>query len=619
MKGVFDIKIHIDLVNLKNDRFTMILIKAIIWDLDDTFWEGTLSEEGISIIESNIELIKNLTARGIINSISSKNNFDDAKEVLIRHGVWDYFVFPKIGWYSKSGAIKDTINAMGLRPANILFIDDNHINLEETKSILTEINTLHPDSLSEIENIFDITGKPDPKHTRLQQYKIIEHKHQAKNNYDTNIDFLRSSNIKLCLDVVKDDDLARVSELVSRTNQLNFTKSRDTEHMLGDIIKSPEYDTFIATVHDNYGDYGTVGFIAINKDQHRLVHFLFSCRILNLGVEQFIYAHLSEPKLEVIGDVSAQLKTNNIPDWITLVEKGTYKTTSNEKRHKSQHICLKGGCDLTQMTIYLSKNNEIEEEVNFVTTGNTPVHPEHSYILLEKTQFKPNIPFLPKHAFETKIWDQKFDYVIYSTLMDYTQDLYQHKDGSITPFGGYSRPIQTKAISVNETEQINAFYREHTNIGPISTDNFYLNLNEILAKLPKKTKLIMLNGAEATPPSNNNPDCVQRHKDMNEVVDMFYRENTDRVILIDVRKHIKSSSDFSYDILHYKRHIYKQLSEELSSFIDQKTKSGNANLIYYIHRFKNQGIRQTMINSLVQIRFRILRLYKRMVLCRTKK
>ena len=54
-------------------------IKLVIWDLDETFWEGTLSEEGVKPIKDNIELIKELSERGIINSIVSKNNFDDVK------------------------------------------------------------------------------------------------------------------------------------------------------------------------------------------------------------------------------------------------------------------------------------------------------------------------------------------------------------------------------------------------------------------------------------------------------------------------------------------------------------------------------------------------------------
>ena len=50
-------------------------IKLVIWDLDETFWKGTLSEGQIYPIKKNIEIIETLTKRGIINSIVSKNDY----------------------------------------------------------------------------------------------------------------------------------------------------------------------------------------------------------------------------------------------------------------------------------------------------------------------------------------------------------------------------------------------------------------------------------------------------------------------------------------------------------------------------------------------------------------
>ena len=62
-------------------------IKLVIWDLDETFCKGTLSEEGIEVIEKNILIIRELTNRGIINSIVSKNDFTQAKHKLIELGI----------------------------------------------------------------------------------------------------------------------------------------------------------------------------------------------------------------------------------------------------------------------------------------------------------------------------------------------------------------------------------------------------------------------------------------------------------------------------------------------------------------------------------------------------
>lgn len=51
-------------------------IKLIIWDLDETFWKGILSEGPISPIKENLSLLQTLTDHGIVNSICSKNDYE---------------------------------------------------------------------------------------------------------------------------------------------------------------------------------------------------------------------------------------------------------------------------------------------------------------------------------------------------------------------------------------------------------------------------------------------------------------------------------------------------------------------------------------------------------------
>ena len=58
-------------------------------------------------------------------------------------------------------------------------------------------------------------------------------------------------------------------------------------------------------VSDKYGDYGIVGFWVIV--QKRVLHYVFSCRVLGMGIEQFVYSYLNFPDVPVIDDVSSQL------------------------------------------------------------------------------------------------------------------------------------------------------------------------------------------------------------------------------------------------------------------------------------------------------------------------
>lgn len=86
-------------MNLKN-------IKLVIWDLDDTFWKGTLSEGEIESNQKNIDAVKLLINKGIMNSICSKNDYEEVKNILKnKDKIWDIFVFPSIDWTDRKSVV----------------------------------------------------------------------------------------------------------------------------------------------------------------------------------------------------------------------------------------------------------------------------------------------------------------------------------------------------------------------------------------------------------------------------------------------------------------------------------------------------------------------------------
>ena len=73
---------------ISSEKLDITKIKVIIWDLDNTFWNGIISEGEIEPVQRNIELIKDLSAHGIVNSICSKNYYDECKNKLIELGIF---------------------------------------------------------------------------------------------------------------------------------------------------------------------------------------------------------------------------------------------------------------------------------------------------------------------------------------------------------------------------------------------------------------------------------------------------------------------------------------------------------------------------------------------------
>jgi len=334
-------------------------VKLVIWDLDETFWQGTLSEEGIVPIPRNSEMLVELSRRGIVNSICSKNDHEQTKAKLVELGAWDYFVFPHISFSPKGKAINEMIEGAGLRAENVLFIDDNPVNLEEAKFFNAGIMVAHPNDV--LDGLLDhpnLAGKADPEMTRLKQYRFLQQKvEERKTSTLSNEEFLRASHIHVRIEHDVEANFERVVELINRTNQLNYTKTRLTtpEEIENFRTEVKTYGNFAGCVfaQDNYGDYGLIGFFLMRKKAayKRLIHFAFSCRTMHMGIEQYVYEMLERPDIEIAKPVSYGLAEHATVDWINRED-----TEDSAAMKKVGKLLLLGGCDLLQLASYCSAN-----------------------------------------------------------------------------------------------------------------------------------------------------------------------------------------------------------------------------------------------------------------------
>jgi FkbH-like protein len=332
-------------------------VKLVVWDLDETFWRGTLTEEGITPVQRNIDIVAELPKRGILNSICSKNDPDRTKAKLEELGVWDWFVFPAISFNPKGKAIAEMIEGAALRAENVLFIDDNKMNLEEVKFFNPGIMTAHPDDvLEELLDHPNLAGKPDPELTRLKQYKFLQRKVEERGaSALSNEEFLRASNIRVTIDYEVDKHFDRIVDLINRANQLNYTKVRlNTPEEVEELrTQLGGFGYHAGCVHavDNYGDYGLIGFFLMKQraGDKRLVHFVFSCRTMNMGLEQYVYETLGRPEVDVAGPVSYGLEPHAAIDWINAAGAG-----ENSSIATSGKLLLLGACHLQQLASYCS-------------------------------------------------------------------------------------------------------------------------------------------------------------------------------------------------------------------------------------------------------------------------
>lgn len=361
-------------------------VRLVIWDLDDTFWDGMLTEGGARLIDANVALVKALCARGIVSSIASKNDLAEARALLRGAGIWEYFIFPRIAFEPKGPAIAAIIDAANLRPDNVLFIDDLPLNLAEARHFAPGIMTALPSEI--LPHLLDLPqarGKDDSGLTRLRQYKNLEEKAFDQDGATgSNEDFLRGCDIHLSIDYDIEPEFERVVELINRSNQLNFTKRRieTAEQRAAFRLGLGAFGAHagIVRVSDRYGDYGIVGFyLTINPDgSNRLADFVFSCRTMNMGIEQYVYDMLKRPAIDIVGPVANGLAMFDRIDWITRDQAGAVAAVAAT----DDKLVLVGGCDLLQVASYCGANRA--EYVNQVEDGVIRHYDDVGFILSDR-------------------------------------------------------------------------------------------------------------------------------------------------------------------------------------------------------------------------------------------
>lgn len=569
-------------------------LKLVIWDLDDTFWTGTLSEGEIVPNAEHIRLVKELSYRGIVNSICSKNDMEPAIAKLEELGVSDYFVFPSINWDPKGQRISTLVKDMKLRAENVLFIDDNIINIHEAQHYNPNILASDPDVINSLIQYIDTTPRSDKELKRLNEYKILEQKHRSKENYNDNEAFLYSTNTKvqICNDCVQQFD--RIYELVHRTNQLNFTKIRCTREELHQLLEDTSVEKGYVKVQDKFGDYGIVGFYAIRNKS--LIHFLFSCRTIGQGVEQYVYAQLGYPSINVVQPVVAELKVDEFPMWINQcrMEESVNDTTADALSNDVK-ILFKGPCDMLGITSYLNtdtakceltyigkkRHNNIEHwnhSINYLSFPN--ISEEQKRFLVETCVFN------DEDMFATSLYDSNNDIIFLSTLHERHFGIYRHTSGIRIAFGEWCHPLTDPnewkayvekknycALNDFTYDWLREFSASWVYEGRLSNEDVIANIQELLCRIGSKTQLCLFLGSEYPYPKPTSKAWQDRHiehKGLNDKIREFAQGNP-RVHLIEFTDYIKDESDYTDSIDHFQRRVYHNIAQTVNAFIAERT------------------------------------------------
>ncbi|MBO0911615.1 MAG: HAD family hydrolase [Acidobacteria bacterium] len=294
------------------------IAKVAVVDLDNTLWGGIIGEDGMTGIKLSPEYpgvayqdfqraLLDLTKRGILLAVSSKNNPADAMEALEKHPGMilrpEHFAALRINWNPKAQELSEIARELNVGVDSLAFLDDNPVEREQVRLSAPEVMVIDlPDDPFRYEEIvrahpaFQRLTLSTEDQQRSQLYAVERARARAEQNFQSKEDFFRFLEQQAIIEPLTPQTLARIAQLTQKTNQFNLTTRRYGEAEILALGSRPGSSVVSIRVEDRFGDHGLVG-VAITRDDRRSCEidtFLLSCRVIGRSVETVLLAHLAE-------------------------------------------------------------------------------------------------------------------------------------------------------------------------------------------------------------------------------------------------------------------------------------------------------------------------------------
>lgn len=262
------------------------MLKCLVWDLDNTLWNGILSEDyKVKININMLKLVKTLDSIGVLQSIASRNDETLVLEKLDELGIRKYFLYPCCNYNSKVNSLQKIAKNLNISIKSVGFIDDDPFEIYEVNRYLPDVCTFlvedKEDILSHFENSTTFESKSRRKMMQLRENRLKKEKEFK----GTREDFLKECEMKIKISEGTIDNIKRISELTVRTNKLNTTQKKLNELEIENILYTDTKKIYICELKDIFGYYGIVGVCILDiEENYNIELFCISCKVEGRGI-----------------------------------------------------------------------------------------------------------------------------------------------------------------------------------------------------------------------------------------------------------------------------------------------------------------------------------------------
>jgi FkbH-like protein len=285
--------------------------KLIIVDLDDTLWGGIVGDvgwenltlgghdpEGEAFCDFQRHL-KSLSRRGTVLGIVSKNDEATALNAIEMHSEMvlrkSDFAGWRINWSDKAGNIVELARQLNLGLESVVFIDDNLVERSRVRDALPQVFVpewpkdprFYPQALLTLD-CFDKPVLTDEDRDRPRMYVAEREREELRAVAISLDDWFQTLEMKVTVEPLQPSNLARATQLLNKTNQMNLSTRRLSEAEFLAWASGAHHHSWTFRVSDRFGDSGLTGILSVeqNGQQAEILDLVLSCRVMGRKVEE---------------------------------------------------------------------------------------------------------------------------------------------------------------------------------------------------------------------------------------------------------------------------------------------------------------------------------------------
>jgi FkbH-like protein len=208
----------------------------------------------------------------------------------------DIAVF-RANWNNKVDNIRDIAATLNIGLDSLVFVDDNPAERAIVRQFLpmVEVPELPEDPAGYIAALaegayFETTAFSDEDRARARMYRENAQRSELQMSFKDTASYLTSLDMTGDAGALDSFQLARMAQLINKSNQFHLTTTRYPEAELQALAARPDHAVRHFKLRDRFGDNGLISVIILRQEGRALVidTWVMSCRVLARTMEEFI-------------------------------------------------------------------------------------------------------------------------------------------------------------------------------------------------------------------------------------------------------------------------------------------------------------------------------------------